>query len=301
MTWQVPTFVDKSAAYGLVDLDRTRLLPGQLFHPNTAAFNQWANSHSYGSSQGPVSYLNAFGPMFFDEGAKFLDWNNDGYLDLVLQDPGWGPALFEFNTKTQKFFWRQWTYVNNRRAPFFNSGSPNYGEIVSKANGNLIPAPGNCGVNIYDIDGDGLEDVLACADVGPERHVNWTFRNMGYGFEWVHGYQTAGDFGAAASLFGPVNVGGGAGAVAFGDINGDGLIDIVYPQIFGAIVYTNKTITNNRSFTIEVVGPNGEQNQQGRLVTVSSRRGRVPSGPTPTYTRVVDSGPARCLRINMAF
>jgi hypothetical protein len=39
-------------------------------------------------------------PLHFDEGAKFLDWNGDGRLDLLLMHPTLGPVLFEFNGAT---------------------------------------------------------------------------------------------------------------------------------------------------------------------------------------------------------
>lgn len=39
-------------------------------------------------------------PLYFDEGAKFLDWNGDGNLDLLLLHPTLGPALFEYNGET---------------------------------------------------------------------------------------------------------------------------------------------------------------------------------------------------------
>jgi hypothetical protein len=36
-------------------------------------------------------------PGTFDEGAKFLDWNNDGRLDLIIHHPDNGPTLWEFD------------------------------------------------------------------------------------------------------------------------------------------------------------------------------------------------------------
>jgi hypothetical protein len=45
---------------------------------------------------------------------------------------------------------------------------------------------------------------------------------------------------------------------------------------------TSSLSANNQSFTIEVLGPNGEENQQGRVVRISQ--------PSGTYTRVVDGG-----------
>jgi hypothetical protein len=80
--------------------------------------------------------------------------------------------------------------------------------------------------------------------------------------------------------------------MAYGDLNGDGLIDVIYTQNFGSIAYINKTVTSNRSFTIEVVGPNGERNQEGRVVTVTraSPSVRGPVVTNPIYTRVVEGG-----------
>ena len=36
-------------------------------------------------------------PGDFDEGIKFIDWNNDGLLDLIIHHPIFGPALWEFD------------------------------------------------------------------------------------------------------------------------------------------------------------------------------------------------------------
>src|SRR5205823_1576485 len=130
-------------------------------------------------------------------------------------------------------------------------------------------------------------------DVAGGPSSNLTFRNMGYGFEWMHGYQTAPYFGGGpVTMFGPVNLTAALGAMAFGDVNGDGLIDVIFPQVSGVTYYVNKTRTNNRSFVVEVVGPNGEQNQQGRVVTISPLASRNASvlAPAQTYTRVVESG-----------
>src|SRR4029450_13814162 len=36
-------------------------------------------------------------PGDFDEGIKFIDWNNDGLLDLIIHHPVFRPAFWEFD------------------------------------------------------------------------------------------------------------------------------------------------------------------------------------------------------------
>ena len=78
-------------------------------------------------------------PGTFDEGAKFIDWNNDGHLDLVLHHPATGPTLWESNG----------THFTRRDV------LPHY--LFANA----------YGLNIADVNGDGREDlVLAGGDAG---------------------------------------------------------------------------------------------------------------------------------------
>jgi hypothetical protein len=71
-------------------------------------------------------------PEVFDEGVKFLDWNNDGRLDLVIQDPNTGPRLFEFD------------------------GS----RFVERTVFSPQTYSGSFGANVYDLDNDGREDLI---------------------------------------------------------------------------------------------------------------------------------------------
>ena len=73
-------------------------------------------------------------PLFFDEGAKFFDWNNDGYIDLVLHDSNNnGPSLFQFDGHT-------FTRIDDVFPPatYINAW----------------------GLNAEDVDGDGYLDVI---------------------------------------------------------------------------------------------------------------------------------------------
>src|SRR5262249_2126794 len=79
------------------------------------------------------------------------------------------------------------------------------------------------------------------------------------------------------------------GLMAFGDINRDGKVDLIYSWPGNANIfyyYINTSPSPPNSFlSIEMLGPNGERNQQGRVIQVQ------PQGVSHvTYTRVVDGG-----------
>jgi hypothetical protein len=237
----VPHFKDMAAAWGLTS---AVLRSGPPWAPDATL---------------PDNYL------VTDEGAKFLDWNNDGRLDLLLFRWDWGSAhgarLFEFTgtsfiERTQALTTETATCKHpSANTPFFNSPKP------VGINGDAA------GINAYDLDNDGLEDVLVSGDANGTA----TFRNTGCGFAEV----SAGDLDGLP---------GGSGSVGFADLDGDGIIDVVYPSGAGLAYYDNTTPPQGRSFTVEVVGPNGEHNQFGRVIQV------MPPGTSQIYTRVVDSG-----------
>src|SRR4029077_197614 len=104
------------------------------------------------------------------------------------------------------------------------------------------------GINVYDLDNDGLEDVLVTGDASGSA----VFRNTGCGFTEV----------PAGDLTGKP---GGSGAMALADLDGNGSIDVVYPAVDGVAYYENTTV-HGHAFTVEVVGPNGERNQFGRVI-----------------------------------
>ncbi len=239
----VPHFKDMAATWGLT--------PAVL-----RAAPPWAPDPSHAL---PANYL------VTDEGAKILDWNNDGRLDLLLFRFDWGAAhgarLFEFTGTT--FVERQQAltapsatckHPASANTPFFNSTR------------STTPAGGAAGINAYDLDNDGLEDVLVSGDSAG----SVVFRNTGCGFTQV----------SAGPLDG---LPGGSGSMSLADLDADGSIDIVYPTATEVAYYENTT-PQGHFFTVEVVGPNGEHNQYGRVVQV------LPPGASQIYTRVVDGG-----------
>lgn len=186
------------------------------------------------------------GNYIFDEGAAFLDWNNDGQLDLVLMSVT-GPRLFQWNGP-----WATGSFVDRS---------------------SLLPAGLNYeaayGLNAYDLDNDGREDIVTMGGAArqPRILVNTPTRFV---------------LGVAPALQG---LGNGRGGPAFGDIDRDGKIDLLYPT--DTLVYFRNATplpATHRSFTVEILDHQGQRNQQGHVVKV------FPPQTAQIFTRVVNGG-----------
>ncbi|OQB56147.1 MAG: FG-GAP repeat protein [Deltaproteobacteria bacterium ADurb.Bin151] len=186
-------------------------------------------------------------PLASDEGIKFTDWNNDGHLDLVIHHPYTGPTLYQFNGTSFEF--------KNIIPPY--SFSESYG------------------LNIFDMNNDGREDIIVSggtnvADI-PNPTVVWL--NNGTGFERAN--PTAMDA-------------WGQDTISFADINLDGRLDILKRDVGGlglAYFKNSSSLPKNSFFKIDVRGPAGERNQQGRIVKIYPL-----NHPDVIFTRFVDSG-----------
>ena len=202
-----------------------------------------------------------------DEGMKFIDWNNDGHLSLLLFRWNWGPAhgarLFEFNGS--QFIERVYA-LSSKGTTCANPPAQQTALFWSARR--LTTGSLAAGINAYDLTSDGLEDVVVSGD-GSGSAI---FYNYGCGFVEV----SAGDLS---------QVPGGNGGMALADLDGDGRIDIIYPEAVQRAYYDNDTqVSGPGSFSVEVLGPNGEHNQYGRVIQV------FPPGTSRIFTRVVDGG-----------
>lgn len=188
-------------------------------------------------------------PLAFDEGIKFTDWNNDGYLDLIIHHPTTGPVLYQFDGAK---------FAQTEMIPSF-SFSESYG------------------LNVFDMNNDGREDIIVSGGTNlagiPDPTVVWL--NNGTGFE--------------RSNTTPMDA-WGQGTISFGDISSAGKLDTLKLQVdspgHGLAYFRNATpIATNSFLKIEMVGSDGEQNQQGRIVKIYPQK-----HPHVTFTRFVDSG-----------
>ncbi len=254
------TDVADAAKVSLRNLSPTVEGAQALDFKNDGLIDLYGGSHLFintGITNGIPHFVDRAGalglPKFSDEGAKFIDAYNDGFLDLVLLDPNKGPTLFKFE---QSRFVAQPTALST--------------DINSSV----------FGLNAYDINNDGSEDFVI---VGGDNCDPKIFLNTGSGFARVSPQPrplTLDKFGDPLGGFCRA-----AGAMAFGDVNNDGRIDIFYPSFIFMYAFINNTSNHNPTFLIDVLGPNGEHNQQGRVVRMSPQ-----SRPDVIFTRVVDSG-----------
>jgi len=188
-------------------------------------------------------------PPVFDEGMRFLDWNMDGALDIVLVRPEHPPVLFEqVESVTDKQGMRIPRFVCVDAFPPFEPQL-------------------RYGINVFDLNNDGLEEILlGAAGGGPATlltHVGDRYVRQGPGVAFADGHV----FSTA------------------GDLDGDGRLDLVVGLSFQSHVFRNLTPDTRPPIRVRVLGQGGALNQQGRVVRLHPE-----ADSTFVVTRVVDSG-----------
>ena len=207
---------------------------------------------------------------FFDEGLKFIDWNHDGYPDLVSIEPSAGVIHL-------------YTWTGGMRDA---QGRVIAGQLVEVTDPAVVgafaanAAPGTYGLAAGDINADGHDDIVINA--GQLDGTPKIFLNEGpptYAFR-------------LATVTGFAGLSGRSGHM-IADVNFDGRPDIVQTSTFGNrttyINYNTATTPSANTLMIEVLGGTSAQrlrNQQGRVVRVAPTAAQGGF----TYTRYVDGG-----------
>jgi len=206
----------------------------------------------------------------FDEGAAIIDWNHDGYPDLVTVTP-WDGLV-------HLFAWQGGARDASGRIIAGGWGEITTPTIVGAFAANAYPA--TYGITVVDLDNDGHQDIVL-GGTATNRRMRAFMSNgapsFGFRAEFPAGEQPL-----------PTRRGG----IAAGDLNRDGRQDLVFPELLprtSAILYNTADLPVTRLVNVEVLGgtPSAPlRNQQGRAVRVVPTV--APAGFV--YTRFVDGG-----------
>ena len=159
-------------------------------------------------------------------GCTFLDYDLDGFLDLYVGN------YIEYDPDYQYYYAAQQfpgplAYHGQPDILYHNNGDGTFTDVTKKA-GVYNPEGRAMGVNSCDIDDDGDWDIFVANDA----MENYLYRNNGDGTFNNIALRTATGFGqngeATSAMSGE-----------FGDINGDGLVDIVVPDMAYGCIYKN--------------------------------------------------------------
>jgi len=162
----------------------------------------------------------------FGIGSTFFDYNNDGFLDLYVGNYIEYDPDYQYYYAAQKFP-GPLSYHGQADILYHNNGDGTFSIVTEKA-GVYNPDGRAMGVNSCDYDDDGDWDIFVANDA----MENYLYRNNGDGTFTDVALQTATGFGqngeATSAMSGE-----------FGDIDSDGLVDIVVPDMAYSCIYKN--------------------------------------------------------------
>jgi hypothetical protein len=247
--WGVRAHVSRGMGVGVADYD----LDGRpdFFVPNDAAYNSLF--HNVGGRFEEVALpagvaLPEDGSFISGMGLDFRDLNNDGYPDIAF------------------------TALNNQTFPIFrNTGKGDFREITSETGIRAATLRmAGYGTGLYDFDNDGWKDLfVARGHVAslPQPGLdidqpNTVFRNPGASGKWL---ALTGEAGLNARP--PARHRG----CAFGDLDGDGRIDVVVTALAGdAEIWMNRSEPAGHWLDIALEGTKSNRDGIGARIKVVS-------------------------------
>jgi hypothetical protein len=245
--WMIRAHPSRGMGVGVADYD----LDGRpdLFVPNDAFYNSLF--HNLGNKYEEVAFpagvaLPEDGSFVSGMGLDFRDINNDGYPDIAF------------------------VALNNQTFPVFrNTGKGDFREVTSESDmRRLSLAMAGYGIGLFDFDNDGWKDmfvarghVASLPQPGMEiDQRNTVFRNSGADGKWIALTEEAG-FGARP----PARHRG----CAFGDLDGDGRIDVVVTALGGdAEIWMNRSAQSGHWLDISLEGTKSNRDGIGARIKV---------------------------------
>lgn len=259
------TFTDESAKWGIRDHPGKGMGVGMadydldgkqdLFVTNDAGYEFLF--HNLGDRFEEVAFdagvaLPDDGNFISGMGLDFRDFNNDGYPDI------------------------SYVALNNQTFPLYeNTGKGTFVDVTTSSGmrSESMPMAGY-GSGFYDFDNDGWKDLFVTrghvesmpvpgADID---QYNTVFHNEGASGKWI-------------ALTGEAGFNAAPGArhrgCAFGDLNGDGKVDIVATALSaGAEIWMNRTSNQNHWLDIALHGTKSNRDGIGALVKVVTKSGK---------------------------